>query len=596
MIRLWRTLRQVLTVFPDGARKFFVTYSILTGLLAVLDVAALSAMAVVLAALVSRARTGIAVLDDLLQSAAIPLLAAVCVLFLVKSVLGVLLHRIATRRFADYEFEVGTRVFFAYAHAPWDRRAQVSTAEITRIVDSSVAQSTTGFVIPLMQIAGHAITAFGVLAVIVVVQPVTAMVAIVYFAGVFYLLSRFVARHLRAAGQQNRQLSFRVAVIMSEIVDTLRELTLRRALEEAGGEIARQRRVVTKARGTMAFFGTLPKYALEAALVGGIVFVGGGAYLVGGDQAAIMAIAMFGASAFRLIPSIIGIQSSLNQAQMNEAFAQDLVSGIDDAGHWMSQSEVRQADRSSFPEQPKCLVLDNVHHRYSGASDEVLKGITLEIPLGSRCAIVGPSGSGKSTMIDIILGLSDPSEGSVRLDQTDLVDFLGAWHSRVGYVPQRVALFDGSIAQNVALTWGRDIDLVRVEWALEKAQLGDLLSRPEGVHAQVGERGSSLSGGQQQRLGIARALYSDPLVLVLDEATSSLDTTTESQVMAALNALAGSTTVITVAHRLATIKDYDQICYVSEGRLVMAGTFDDVVRSVDEFATQVDLAGLRQER
>ncbi len=127
-----------------------------------------------------------------------------------------------------------------------------------------------------MQITGHAITAFGVLAVIVVAQPATAVIAVVYFAGVFYLLSRFVARHLRAAGQQNRHLSFRVAVIMSEIVDTLRELTLRQTLDEAGGgEVARQRRIVTKARGTMAFFGTLPKYALEAALVGGIVFVGG---------------------------------------------------------------------------------------------------------------------------------------------------------------------------------------------------------------------------------------------------------------------------------------------------------------------------------
>ncbi|GAB6858989.1 ABC transporter ATP-binding protein [Microbacterium xylanilyticum] len=596
MIRLWRTLRQVLTVFPPGARRFFVTHSILAGLLAVLDVAALSAMAIVLAALVSQTGIGGSALGGVLETARIPVLAAVCGLFLVKSVLGALLHHHATRRFADYEFELGGRVFAAYAHAPWDKRAQVSTAEITRIVDSSVALTTTGFVIPLMQITGHAITAFGVLAVIVVAQPATAVIAVVYFAGVFYLLSRFVARHLRAAGQQNRHLSFRVAVIMSEIVDTLRELTLRQTLDEAGGEVARQRRIVTKARGTMAFFGTLPKYALEAALVGGIVFVGGGAYLIGGDQAAIMAIAMFGASAFRLIPSIIGIQSSLNQAQMNEAFAQDLVSGIDDAGHWMSQSEVRELDRSTFPERPRSLVLEQVRYRYSGASEDVLKGISLEIPVGSRCAIVGPSGSGKSTMIDVILGLSEPSEGTVRLDRTDIADVLGAWHSRVGYVPQRVALFDASIAQNVALTWGQDIDLARVEWALEKAQLGDLLSRPDGVHAHVGERGASLSGGQQQRLGIARALYSDPLVLVLDEATSSLDTATESQVMAALNALAGSVTVITVAHRLATIKDYDQICYVSEGRLVKAGTFDDVVRTVEDFATQVDLAGLRQER
>jgi len=168
-----------------------------------------------------------------------------------------------------------------------------------------------------------------------------------------------------------------------------------------------------------------------------------------------------------------------------------------------------------------------------------------------------------------------------------------AWRSRVGYVPQRVALFDASIAQNVALTWDDDFDRDRVIEALERAQLGTLVaSRAQGINERIGERGVSLSGGQQQRLGIARALYADPLVLVLDEATSSLDTKTEDDVVQAIRALRGQITLISVAHRISTIKDYDQIAYVDGGRVIGKGSFRDLADSLPQFGLQVTLAGL----
>jgi ATP-binding cassette subfamily C protein len=160
-------------------------------------------------------------------------------------------------------------------------------------------------------------------------------------------------------------------------------------------------------------------------------------------------------------------------------------------------------------------------------------------------------------------------------------------------VPQDVAIFDGTIAQNVALSWGEDIDMDKVRDALARAQLLDaVLERPGGLDSKVGERGLALSGGQRQRLGIARALFADPLVLVMDEATSALDTKTESDVTAALRALRGEVTLVAVAHRLATIRHADQVCFMSEGRVVATGSFDDLVRDVPEFAVQASLAGL----
>ena len=193
----------------------------------------------------------------------------------------------------------------------------------------------------------------------------------------------------------------------------------------------------------------------------------------------------------------------------------------------------------------------------------------------------------------MLLGLLSPTEGRIMLDAQDLDDVMAAWRRRVGYVPQDVALFDGTIAQNVALAWEGRPDLERVERALRRAQLWEVVEKREGgVNARIGDRGMALSGGQRQRLGIARALYNDPIVLVLDEATSALDTKTEADVVQAIRSLQGEMTVISVAHRLATIRDNDRIVFLADGRLVAQGSFDEVRRAVPEFATQASLAGL----
>jgi ABC-type multidrug transport system fused ATPase/permease subunit len=219
--------------------------------------------------------------------------------------------------------------------------------------------------------------------------------------------------------------------------------------------------------------------------------------------------------------------------------------------------------------------------------------VDLTIPFGSTVGIVGASGAGKSTLVDILLGLLEPSDGTVSFGGGAHAQRPSEWRRHVGYVPQAVALFDGSIAQNVALTWGGDFDRERVEKALRRAQLWDAVTaRARGMDERIGEGGLALSGGQRQRLGIARALYSDPLVVVLDEATSALDTKTEADVAAAINELAGDVTVISVAHRLSTIRDADKILYMESGEIVASGRFDDVVAASPAFHTQASLAGL----
>jgi ABC-type multidrug transport system fused ATPase/permease subunit len=219
--------------------------------------------------------------------------------------------------------------------------------------------------------------------------------------------------------------------------------------------------------------------------------------------------------------------------------------------------------------------------------------VNLDLPVGSTLGLVGSSGAGKTTLVDLLLGLLVPSEGTIELDGVGLESILADWRSRVGYVPQEVAIFDGTIAQNVALAWNNDFDPSRVENALKRAQLWDFVAaRDGGINSSVGDHGMALSGGQRQRLGIARALYGDPLILVMDEATSALDTKTESDVVNAIRNLRGEVTVVSVAHRLATIRDNDQLCFMRDGEIVAQGTFDHLVSTVPDFAVQAGLAGL----
>ncbi|KKI19827.1 ABC transporter ATP-binding protein [Leucobacter sp. Ag1] len=591
MKSLWRTLTALFEVLPQGAKPFYLWYSIVTGALAILDTAALALIVSVVTPLASGKPITLPLLGEMPESATPWLVAVIAALFILKGVLATALHWYATRRFARYELEVGDELFRAYTHASWEKRSQLSTAEVTRIVDSSMANTNLQFILPLSQIPGNALTFVSVLTVLVVAQPFTALTAFLYLAAALTVITLVVTKRSRLAGRHNREYAYRVATIMTEMVDALKEVVLRGKLDEIGAVITKNRRVATRARANMAFLGVVPKYAYEAVLIGGFLIVGGTAYLAGGPSDVLVAVTLFAATGFRMIPALNAVQSSLTTASSAEVYANDVIREMRDA----QSVEARRAlsdDSRELPELPQALELRNVSFRYPGAEHDVLTDVSLSIPFGSSVAIVGPSGSGKSTLIDLLLGLSSPTAGEILIDGLPLQDVLRQWRSRVGYVPQRVAVFDASIAQNVALTWEDGYEAERVVAALNRAHLGELATRGAGIEGRVGERGASISGGQQQRLGIARALYSDPFVLVMDEATSALDTGTENLVTGSMRELQGEVTFVTVAHRLATIRQYDQVCYLDQGNILGKGTFDELVAQVPAFKRQAELAGL----
>jgi ATP-binding cassette subfamily C protein len=562
------------------------------GLLSFLDGVALALLAVAIAPLSTGEPVSLPVFGQLNQAGIFLLIATICILIIAKSFAAVILLWRTTRTFASYELELGNRLFSAYVNSPWLERLKKNSADIVRATDSSVATTISGFVLPASTLLGEVMTSVTLVLVLAVAQPMTALITVLYLGTIGMVLYFIVARRVRQAGRVALRFSLKSSRLITEMVGALKEVTLRNAADAVAEVVRDNRRHSTRARANAQFLGQIPRYSLDAGLIGGFVLVAGVGFATGGVPGATTAVALFGLAGFRMAPSLVRLQGVFNQLNVSRPHAELVLSEIHTAERARERVDHGRQEQD-LPETPRTLRFTDVTFGYSPEVAPALRDINLEIPFGTTVSFVGASGAGKSTMVDLLLGLIHPTSGSVDIDGVALGNVTSAWRRRVAYVPQDVSIFDSTIGQNVALTWGEDFDRERVRAALDRAQLLQFVdSRLGGIDGRVGERGLALSGGQRQRLGIARALYTDPLVLVMDEATSALDTATEAAVTSAIRSLRGSTTVITVAHRLATVVDSDIILFLSGGRLVAHGTFSELVSRVPEFAAQAALAGL----
>lgn len=593
MTEIVRTLRRLLPLLPSSASRFLLVFGVVSAILALIDVTALMLLAVALAGTVAGSGASLPVVGTIPQDQLVWLILILAGVVIAKSAANVWLQWIATRRFASYELAVGQELFGAYIRSSWADRISRNSAQIVAMTDSAIANVVAGFLLPVTTVPGLLVTSVGVVGVIVVAQPLTALITIVYLGGIALLQYFVLSGKTRQAARVARDSALRVAALISGMIASLKEITLRDKVDEVAAVVGANRARTSQARANSSFLAAVPRFVFDAAIIGGFIVVGGGAYLTNGGNmsATISAVALFGVAGFRLVPSLTGFQTVLTRTATAAPYVDLVIADIEESKKFHADRE--ELGRDPLPSEPRTLQLEGVSFLFPGSEVPAVREVDLEIPLGSTVGIAGASGAGKSTLVDLLLGLLTPTDGMIRIDDRPLEDVLRAWRTHVGYVPQEVTLFDGTIAQNIALTWGDEYDRARVEDAARRAQLWSVVEgRADGLDTRVGERGLSLSGGQRQRLGIARALYSDPLVLVLDEATSALDTKTESDVAEAIRELRGDVTVIAVAHRLSTIRDSDQVVFMQDGTIGAQGTFDEVVAANPAFAAQARLAGL----
>jgi ABC-type multidrug transport system fused ATPase/permease subunit len=294
----------------------------------------------------------------------------------------------------------------------------------------------------------------------------------------------------------------------------------------------------------------------------------------GGDTVSLLA--LFAYAGFRVVPSANRIMLNTGLLREGQAFITDALADF----HALRVPAARAHGPELGVDFAESLVCDNVGFSYDADGPPALTSVNLRIKPGESIGIVGPTGAGKSTLVDVLLGLLRPTTGRVLLDGEDLAGRERAWQRLVGYVPQDPYVLDDTVRRNIAFgVPDTQIDEQRLARACSLAQLDDVVRLlPEGLDTWLGEKGTRLSGGQRQRVAIARALYSEPAVLVFDEATAALDNQTEREVTRAIATLHGTRTLIVIAHRLSTVQGCDRLLFLQDGRVAVTGAYNDLLR------------------
>jgi ABC-type multidrug transport system fused ATPase/permease subunit len=493
-----------------------------------------------------------------------------------------------------------------------NRAAAMSSALASKILNSELSfvnsntsqdilyRLTTGVGIIVLGVVGTVISLFADLALLIVitvglflVDPSVALSTLVLFGGIGLILYRILSSSARHAGAQNMRLSIDSSRIILEALDSYRVAIVRSRRAHYVTEISQSRQKLAKVQADLQFMPSITKYVIESVMIFGILIITGIQFALKDAVQATATMALFMAASSRIAPAVMRIQQAAVQIRSNAGAAYttlDLFEELDSAALVPPQGYSRKEENNFEP----WISVSDLSVTFDSIDHDVLKNIDLRFNPGTLTAIVGPSGAGKSTLLDAILGITNPRKGEVLISGHPPLDAFSIWPSKVGFVPQETYIRKGTIRENVALGFGSsEIDDSAVINAIERAQLSDFVSGyPEGIYAEIGESGSTISGGQRQRLGIARALYTAPKIIILDEATSSLDAVTEHAITSAIKGLKGSVTLIVVAHRLSTIQDADTVIYLSDGQLVAQGSFEEVRQNVPDFEEQAQVMGL----
>lgn len=427
-----------------------------------------------------------------------------------------------------------------------------------------------------------------------IVDPTTAIATILLFAVIGFSLYRLL--HVRAGelGLKASKLTIESNEKVVEVFGSYRESIVRNRRDYYAREIGKQRFQLADTMAEIYFMPYIGKYVIETSVVLGALLVGAVQFVLQDATHAVATLAIFLAAGTRIAPSVLRVQQGSIQIRGGLGYAGPTLDLIEKLGNAKLVENVDDTVDVFHDGFVASIEVENVSFSYPGNQHPAIKDVTLSIPVGASVAIVGPSGAGKTTIIDILLGVLSPDEGQVVVSGLPPLSAVAKWPGALSYVPQDVVIANGSIRENVALGYPSEAasdELVMS--ALEIACLKDFVAElPQGVDTPVGERGAKMSGGQRQRLGIARAMFTKPHLLVLDEATSSLDGETEASISAAIHALRGSTTVLMIAHRLSTVRNADIVVYMANGHVHSVGTFEEVRATVPDFDRQAKLMGL----
>lgn len=470
--------------------------------------------------------------------------------------------------------DIGVKLYTVMLHQPYSYHITNNTSEIIANVNR-VQLLVSAFLRPALDGLTAIILIVAILFALLLVDAVTALTAGLLFTLIYFAIIRLFRARLRTNSKIISDAQGRRIKCVQEGLGGIRDVLLNANQSHYIGEFSRIDKRFRTAQANNAFLGQAPRYLIEAI---GITLIVALAYALslqaGGLAAALPTLAALALGAQRILPLSQKVFQAWAQFSGNFQVFTDVLAALRlplELETSKSRSNLRFEDSIKF---------NNVRFKYSSDTPNVLSDINLKIDKGTKVGIIGETGSGKSTLMDLLMGLLEPTSGEIQVDGITINrSNQHQWQRIIAHVPQHIYLADASIAENIALgTAAGEIDLTRVHRAAEQSQAREFIDNlANGYDTRVGERGVQLSGGQRQRIGIARALYKEADVLLLDEASSALDTRTEAAVMDAVSQLDSRLTVFIIAHRVQTLRECDLIIRLEEGRVVSANSYDEIL-------------------
>jgi ATP-binding cassette subfamily C protein len=521
----------------------------------------------------------------------------VLLFFVIRGVVIVGRAYLETRLVTAAGVEISDRLLSGYLAMPYPFHTRRNTAEMVRNAFTVTTLLQQQVMQPLAFLVGDLVVVAGLATVVLASEPLGGVLAVVFLGGVTLVIQRLLRPRLIGWGRRSQDAATGGLQAIQQSLGGIRDIKL---LGQERTFLAEHR--YFRRRGARATYlayaaSAIPRALTELGMVTAIVLLTFAVLATGASvDEALAAIGLFAYAGLRLQPVLQRIVTSLSQIRSHAAIVDDLSADLDQVRDWEASLPSVAGDAARTPDERFAdrLVFDGVHFTYAPDEPSIrpaLLGVDLSVRRGEFLGICGPTGGGKSTLLDLLVGLLQPTAGTISVDGRALDAAPGWWWSQLGVVSQQVFLTDDTLRRNIAFGVAADaIDDERLGRCVARAQLDAMLAElPQGLDTVVGERGIRLSGGQRQRVAVARALYREPPVVVLDEGTSALDGATETKLIAALDEISPDRTLIAVAHRLATLRDADRILVVADGQVHATGTYDELLATSPLFR---DLAGV----
>ncbi len=514
---------------------------------------------------------------------------AVAIIFYIKSFFYFQIQRYVYHYALDQLVKIRFRLMHNYLTAPYTFHLSTNSSVLLQTVTAEAQQFCYGITLPLLLAAANFVVLFA-LVLLLAITDILATISILLILLIAFLIYYLFKDSIGRWGQIASEANIEMLRIINHSIGGIKETQIIGCESYFETQFVKETKRFAVAASFSHVFQFVPRIVLEALLVTFVV----GFTIVSqllfnrSPESLISVLGVFAVSSVRLLPAASQFISSLTTLKSSSYSLNRIYFDLKELEKPGSKETALPETRNISWENSKIpalsfknkIVLDGLRYRYPNVSELALKDISLTLKKGQSIGLIGKSGAGKTTLVDVILGLLLPESGDIKVDGASVYqNGIRSWQNLIGYIPQSIFLTDDTIEQNIAFGVPEEhIDPERLNKVIQSAQLEDMIQQlPDGVKTSVGERGVRLSGGQRQRIGIARALYHEREILVLDEATAALDNETEKLVSEAIKSLSGTKTIIIIAHRLSTIKHCDCIYMMDQGRIVKSGTYEEVV-------------------